>query len=104
ILFPSLSAITSPTTSIALFAPNLALGLILTWGLHFRWGVQGVVWAHVVTNVMLSASFLAMFRWRFHATVRSFLVLRREDVQEPLTAICMRIRRLRFFRSGRAAA
>jgi O-antigen/teichoic acid export membrane protein len=87
ILFPGLSAVVSPSVSSRIFAPNVIVALVLTWAFYGFAQLEGVAWAYLLTNLALSATFLAVYRLRFDAPVSAFLILRREDVADPIRRI-----------------
>lgn len=83
ILFPGLSAIVPPSVSSRIFAPNVVVALVLTWGLYATARLEGVAWAYLITNLGLSATFLLTYKRRFGAPLMSFLVVRPDDLKEP---------------------
>lgn len=91
ILFPSLSAILPPLTTARVFAPSVIIGFALSWLMHNWWGLSGIAWAYLLTNAVLSGSFLAMYRARFGVPIRSFLMVRSEDVLPPLGQVWSRL-------------
>ena len=91
ILFPSLSALTSPLLPIFLFLPHLAGNLVLMWVLFGMFGIMGAAWAMVVMNLGLTATFLIVFRMRYKVRIRDFLLPRRSDID--FAALARKLRR-----------
>lgn len=79
ILFPSLSAITSPIVPALIFLPNVAVNLMAAWWFYTRMGAIGAAWALALSHAVLSASYLAAFQRMYGARIRDFLLPRRED-------------------------
>lgn len=80
ILLPSLSAIDSPIVTFLIFVPNLLFGSALIWWAFVTGGLQGAAMAMVVTQALLSASFLTVFKLRFGSSVRDFVLLKKSDL------------------------
>ncbi|NBN78053.1 oligosaccharide flippase family protein [Microvirga tunisiensis] len=92
IIFPSLSAIDNPMVSFWIFLPNLLFGGICSYVLFMSYGIYGAAWAMLLSHVVITASFLAVFKLRYGASVRDFLLLKRSDFAE-LAGFSAKIRR-----------
>lgn len=83
ILYPSLSAITSPMTAFWIFLPNVVLNCITTWFFYQSFGIMGAAYSLLVVNTTLSFSFLLAFKLLYGAPVMGFLLPRRSDLELP---------------------
>lgn len=93
ILFPSLSAIAEPLVAIRIFLPNAVLGGVLSVILHRIGGLHGVAWAYLAANMVLSTTFLLVFRSRYGAALSDFLIVRRSDIEEAVLGLVNRLPR-----------
>lgn len=79
IIFPSLSAIDDPLISFWIFVPNLVFSLVVSYFLFEFYGIYGAAAAMLTSHVVITASFLAVFKFRYGAPVMDFVVLKRND-------------------------
>jgi len=87
ILYPSLSALCSPIVSFWVFVPGVTLNVILTYFFAQKYGAVGASYALLITQVVLSASFLFAFHHLFRAKISSFLFIQKADVQGLLKVV-----------------
>jgi O-antigen/teichoic acid export membrane protein len=79
ILFPSLTAIGAPIIAFWIFTPNLVVGAGVTFAL-FQWmGLNGAAIGMVVSQVLLSASFVLVFKYKYDAKPLDFILLKSAD-------------------------
>ncbi|ADU13861.1 lipopolysaccharide biosynthesis protein [Asticcacaulis excentricus] len=74
IVYPTVSAISSPITVCKIFLPNLVLSICISLVAHYFYGPNGVAWGFIVSNTVLSLSFLSYFKCQHGQTLRSFLI------------------------------
>jgi O-antigen/teichoic acid export membrane protein len=74
LLFPSLSVVTSPLTVFLLFIPGLSLNVAIIYPLMNWFGLAGAAWSMLIANIVLTASFLAVYKIRFGVSPRDFLI------------------------------
>jgi len=86
ILYPSLSAITSPMTSFWIFLPNVMVNCVSVWVLYQMFGIMGAAYSLLIVNTTLSISFLIAFNRLYGAPIASFLLLRKGDLSVPKIA------------------
>lgn len=84
-VYPSLSVITSPLTVFLLFIPGLAINVALIIPLMDAFGLDGAAMAMLIGNLVLSLSFLIVFRRRFGVPIRDFVAIGAEDFGPLLT-------------------
>lgn len=92
IVFPSMSAIDDPIISFFIFLPNLLISALITVFLFEMWGLNGAAVGMTASHVLITASFLLVFKTKYNAPIRDFIFLKREDFAE-LAGVSAKIRR-----------
>jgi len=93
LLTPVLYAAANPMLTFWLFLPGFMLNLALTLILVPRYGVLGAAYSLLISQLVISASYLAVFRRKFNVGPLSLLVLRPSEVREMFALGLGKIRR-----------
>lgn len=95
ILYPSLSALASPLISFWVFLPGVSLNILLTYLFVREWGALGAAYAMVISQAVISGSFLFVFWRMFKAHPTTFLFIKRKDVAEIKDGLLRRLKSTR---------
>lgn len=80
ILFPSLSVVLSPVKVFFLMVPGVAVNVITAKPLIALYGLEGAAFSIVLANIILTLSFLLVYRLVFHVPMSQFLFANRDDI------------------------
>ena len=80
ILFPSLSVVLSPFRVFLLMLPGVLLNIATAGPLTQAYGLNGAAFSMLISNVVLTISFLLVYRIVFDMPIHRFLIINREDL------------------------
>lgn len=80
ILFPSLSVVLSPFRVFLLMLPGVLLNIATAGPLTRAYGLNGAAFSMLISNVVLTISFLLVYRVVFDMPIHRFLIINREDL------------------------
>ncbi|SFR90243.1 Membrane protein involved in the export of O-antigen and teichoic acid [Stenotrophomonas maltophilia] len=96
ILFPSLSVVLSPFRVFLLMLPGVMLNIVTARPLTEAYGLNGAAISMLISNVVLTLSFLLVYRVAFSVPIHRFLIINRDDLagmRALMEKIRMRLRR-----------
>ncbi|HDS1218206.1 hypothetical protein ABE583_16020 [Stenotrophomonas sp. TWI143] len=96
ILFPSLSVVLSPFRVFLLMLPGVMLNIVTAKPLTEAYGLNGAAISMLISNVVLTLSFLLVYRVAFSVPIHRFLIINRDDLagmRALMEKLRMRLRR-----------
>jgi O-antigen/teichoic acid export membrane protein len=79
-LIPNLSVAAPPSHALLILAPGLVINLITIKPMMNWLGIPGAAISMIVSNVIITASFLFVYKLRFGVPARSFLIPEKSDL------------------------
>lgn len=80
ILFPSLSVVLSPARVLLLMLPGVSLNILTALPLTRAYGLEGAALSMLLSNLVLTGSFLVLYKVKFGIPMNRFLVIGRSDL------------------------
>jgi O-antigen/teichoic acid export membrane protein len=96
ILFPSLSVVLSPFRVFLLMLPGVLLNIVTAKPLTVAYGLNGAALSMLISNVVLTLSFLLVYKIAFSVPIHRFLIINRDDltgIRTLVDKVRMRVRR-----------